>query len=67
MAVATFEELCLAAQTLDQWMCQCDAERKGGKGATYHTTMHDPDTMQVNATKQKLAEVKRTLPPTMLG
>ncbi len=59
MAVATFEELCLAAQTLDQWMRQCDAERKGGKGATYHTTMHDPDTMQVNATKQKLAEGKK--------
>ncbi len=52
MAVATFDELRSAAQTLDQRMRQRDAEKKGGKGATYHTTTHDPDAMQVDATKQ---------------
>ena len=59
MAVATFDELHTAAQTLNQQMRQRDAERKGGKGATYHTTMHDPDAMQVDVTKQKPAEGKK--------
>jgi len=57
-------------RNLDQRMRQRDAEKKGGKGATYHTTTHDPDAMQVDATKQTSKSrqiVKRTLLPIVLG